>query len=226
MEFRTELKHHINYHDYLVIKSRISKFLSLDENVSENGYEYFIRSIYFDNYNDTALREKLDGLNKRHKYRIRFYNDNHSFIRLEKKSKINGLCKKDSCPITKEQVLKIIDNDIGFLIDSDIPLFHNLYFEMRANLLKPKTIVDYDREAYIYKTGNVRITFDKNLRSGLVSNDIFNKDLSRLTLADQNNMILEVKYDEFLPEVILDFLQLGERTKTSISKYALCRFHT
>ena len=225
MDFRSELKHYINYQDYLIIKSKISNFLTLDKNVYKDSFEYKIRSIYFDNFNNKVLEEKLLGLNKRDKFRIRLYNDDDSFIRLEKKSKINGLCKKISEPITKDEVLKIINNDIEFLIKSQKQLFQDLYIKMKTEFLKPKTIVDYEREAYIYKIGNVRITFDKNLRTGIVSNDIFNKELCTISPIDKDYTILEVKYDEFLPEFILDLIQLGERSKTSISKYALCRMY-
>lgn len=225
MDFRSELKHYINYQDYLIIRSKISNFLTLDKNVYKDSFEYKIRSIYFDNFNNKVLEEKLLGLNKRDKFRIRLYNDDDSFIRLEKKSKINGLCKKISEPITKDEVLKIINNDIEFLIKSQKQLFQDLYIKMKTEFLKPKTIVDYEREAYIYKVGNVRITFDKNLRTGIVSNDIFNKELCTISPIDKDYTILEVKYDEFLPEFILDLIQLGERSKTSISKYALCRMY-
>ena len=225
MDSRSELKHYINYQDYLIIKSKISNFLTLDKNVYKDSFEYKIRSIYFDNFNNKVLEEKLLGLNKRDKFRIRLYNDDDSFIRLEKKSKINGLCKKISEPITKDEVLKIINNDIEFLIKSQKQLFQDLYIKMKTEFLKPKTIVDYEREAYIYKVGNVRITFDKNLRTGIVSNDIFNKELCTISPIDKDYTILEVKYDEFLPEFILDLIQLGERSKTSISKYALCRMY-
>lgn len=225
MSFRNELKHYINYYDYLIIKGKISKFLSLDKNVYKNSSEYKIRSIYFDNFNDKVLKEKLLGLNKRDKFRIRLYNDDDTFIKLEKKSKINGLCKKISCDITKEEVLKIINNDIDFLINSNNKLFQELYFKMKTEFLKPKTIVDYDREAYIYNVGNVRLTFDKNLKTGIVSTNIFNINLETINPINKDYIIFEVKYDEFLPEVISNFIQLGERTKTSISKYALCRIY-
>ena len=225
MDFRSELKHYINYQDYLIIRSKISNFLTLDKNVYKDSFEYKIRSIYFDNFNNKVLEEKLLGLNKRDKFRIRLYNDDDSFIRLEKKSKINGLCKKISEPITKDEVLKIINNDIEFLIKSQKQLFQDLYIKMKTEFLKPKTIVDYEREAYIYKIGNVRITFDKNLRTGIVSNDIFNKELCTISPIDKDYIVLEVKYDEFLPEFILNLIQLGERSKTSISKYALCRMY-
>lgn len=225
MDFRSELKHYINYQDYLIIRSKISNFLTLDKNVYKDSFEYKIRSLYFDNFNNKVLEEKLLGINKRDKFRIRLYNDDDSFIRLEKKSKINGLCKKISCSITKDEVLSTINNDIDFLMKSDKPLFQDLYIKMKTEFLKPKTIVDYEREAYVYKIGNVRITFDKNLRTGIVSNDIFSKELCTISPINKEYIVLEVKYDEFLPEFILNLIQLGERSKTSISKYALCRMY-
>lgn len=224
MKFRHELKHFINFSDYLIIKSRLKNIAKLDYNCNENG-EYKIRSLYFDDYNDKALCQKLIGINNRHKFRIRLYNDDDSFIRLEKKSKINGLCQKVSAKITKSQCEDIISGNIDFLKDSTNPLFNDLYVKMVSERLKPKTIVDYTREAYIYETGNVRITFDKSIKTALSSVDILNKDLPTVETLDPRNIILEVKYDEFLPEIILDLIQVGERSKTSVSKYALCRMY-
>lgn len=149
VKFRHELKHYINFSDYISIKSRLRSIMHIDKNANENN-EYKIRSLYFDNVYDKALMEKVIGVPKRHKFRIRFYNDNHEFIRLEKKSKIRGLCLKDSEKITKEECEKIINGDIEFLRDSNKKLFIDLYSEMKGNLLRPKTIVDYTREAYIY----------------------------------------------------------------------------
>ena len=225
MNFRNELQDYTNYAHYLIIKSKISKILTLDKNCYENSCEYKIRSIYFENFNDKVLKEKLLGLNQRDKFRIRLYNNNDTFIKLEKKSKINGLCKKISCNITKQEVLKIINNDIDFLVKSNNELFQELYFKMKTEFLKPKTIVDYDREAYIYNVGNVRLTFDKNLKTGIVSQNIFNNELETINPINKDYIIFEVKYNEFLPDIILNLIQLGERTKTSISKYALCRMY-
>lgn len=113
-KFRHELKHYINYSDYLAIKSRLRTIMHIDRNANSEN-EYRIRSLYFDNVYDKALMEKVIGVPKRDKFRIRFYNDNHEFIRLEKKSKIRGLCLKDSERITKEECLKVINGDIEFL---------------------------------------------------------------------------------------------------------------
>lgn len=224
MKMRHELKHYINHLDYLTIKNRISHIASIDINAKENN-QYQIRSIYFDDYNNRVLSEKIVGLNNRDKFRIRFYNFDSSFIKLEKKSKIKGLCKKTSSIITKEECESIFLGEIDFLRESDNHLFNELYVRIRSENLKPKTVVDYTREAYIYDVGNVRVTFDKSIKTGLSSTDVFNSVLPTIATPDPEIVILEVKYDEFLPELIADVIQLGDRNKTSVSKYAMCRIY-
>ena len=224
VKFRHELKHYINFSDYISIKSRLRSIMHMDKNANENN-EYKIRSLYFDNVYDKALMEKVIGVPKRHKFRIRFYNDNHEFIRLEKKSKIRGLCLKDSEKITKEECEKIINGDIEFLRDSNKKLFIDLYSEMKGNLLRPKTIVDYTREAYIYPIGNVRITFDKSVRTGLNNINMFDDNLATIETIDNKYIVLEVKFDEFLPQIIRDIIQVKERRATSISKYEAARIY-
>ena len=224
VKFRHELKHYINFSDYISIKSRLRSIMHIDKNANENN-EYKIRSLYFDNVYDKALMEKVIGVPKRDKFRIRFYNNNHEFIRLEKKSKIRGLCLKESEKITKEECEKIINGDIEFLRDSNKKLFIDLYSEMKGNLLRPRTIVDYTREAYIYPMGNVRITFDKSIRTGLNSINMFDDNLPTIETIDNKYIVLEVKFDEFLPEVIRNIIQVKERRATSISKYEAARIY-
>ncbi|NFO14022.1 polyphosphate polymerase domain-containing protein [Clostridium botulinum] len=223
-KFRHELKHYINFSDYLAIKSRIRSIMHIDKNANKDN-EYKIRSLYFDNAYDKVLMEKVIGLSKRDKFRIRFYNDNHEFIRLEKKSKIRGLCLKDSTRISKEECEKIINGKIEFLKYSNDKLFIDLYAQMKGQLLRPKTIVDYTREAYIYPIGNVRITFDKSVRTGIQSVNMFDDDLPTIETIDNNYIVLEVKFDEFLPQVIQDIIQVNERRSTSISKYEAARIY-
>ncbi|MDU6427565.1 MAG: polyphosphate polymerase domain-containing protein [Clostridium perfringens] len=223
-KFRHEIKHYINYSDYRAIKNRLMHIMKIDANASENN-EYKIRSLYFDNLNDKVLMEKINGVNYREKFRIRFYNDNHSFIKLEKKSKINGLCLKDSELISKEECEKILKGDIEFLRYSNKPLFIEFYSKIKGDLLKPKSIVDYVREAYIYRLGNVRITFDKKIRTGIYSTNIFNSEVPTIEAIDNNIVVLEVKYDEFLPELIQDIIQTNERRASAISKYAASRIY-
>lgn len=222
---RHEIKVFINYSDYISIRNRLKNVAEVDRNASENGI-YHIRSIYFDNFNDKALMEKINGYNNREKFRIRFYNHNHSFIRLEKKSKSNGLCYKSSAPLTKEDCKKILNGDIEFLRDSDKDVLKEFYCKLKYQCLKPKTIVDYTREAYIYKAGNVRVTVDSNIKSGLYSTNIFDSDLPTLGLVNDNPIILEIKYDNFLPDIIRDLIQTNIRSQTAVSKYAACRLFT
>ena len=224
MKFRNEIKHFINFADYLIIKSRLKHIMPMDSFSRKNG-EYKIRSLYFDNYNDKALNEKLIGISIREKFRIRFYNDDPSFIRLEKKMKFNNACQKLSTRITKEQCQSIIENKIDFLNESDDVLFKELYLKMKNQVLRPKTIVDYHREAYVFRIGNVRITFDKSVRTGILSKDMFDKDLPTVETLDKKYIILEVKFDEFLPDMIKAVIQTNERRASSISKYALCRIY-
>ena len=224
IKFRHELKHFINYSDYLQIRNRI-RFVAKIDKASGSNEKYKIRSLYFDNLYDKALLEKLNGINNREKFRIRFYNDDTSFIRLEKKCKINGLTQKQGTRITEDECTKIINNDLDWIKNSKNALLLEFYSKSNYLLLKPKTIVDYVRIAYIYEPGNVRITFDMDVKSGLYSKDLFEKDLPSINSIEGNSIILEVKYDEFLPQIITDLIQTNNRQATAISKYASCRIY-
>ena len=223
MKFRHEIKHQINTADYYSIMGRLKHVIGRDLNAGDEG-EYKIRSIYFDNCYDKVLTEKALGLNNREKFRIRFYNDDTSLIKLEKKSKINGLCLKVDEPISKEECEMIQRGDIEFLKESSKKLFNELYVKVKNQLLRPKTIVDYMREAYVYKPGNVRITFDKKIETGIWNTDFLSGDVVTKSIISNDYMVLEVKWDEYLPEIIQDCVQQG-RLSSSVSKYALCRMH-
>ena len=145
MKYRHEYKHRINLADVMILKQRLGVILSHDKHSGEDG-TYIVKSLYFDSYTDKALREKVDGVNKREKFRIRYYGNDTSFIRLEKKSKINGLCSKVSENITAEECAKIINGDIGFLLESKKELLQELYAKMKYHMLRPRSIVAYTRE--------------------------------------------------------------------------------
>ncbi len=217
---RHEYKHRITYGDYLMIKSRLKVLARQDSHVGGNG-TYTVHSLYFDNLSDKALREKLDGADRREKFRIRYYNDDTDYICLEKKSKISGLCEKQSAPLTKEECMKICNGEIGFLRASGQPLLQELYAKMRYQLLKPKVIVDYEREPYVYEPGNVRITFDSNIRTSLYHNRLFCGQYPGIPAGE--GMILEVKYDAFLPEIMERAVRIPCRQAAAFSKYAVCR---
>ncbi len=220
MPYRHEYKHCINMADYLMLDSKIKLFAEHDEHC-ENG-SYFIRSLYFDNYMDKALREKLDGISVREKFRIRYYNMDDSFILLEKKSKHKGLTLKEQAPLTRKQVKRIMAGDCEFLAQSDNLLLNEFYAKLEGECLRPKLIVDYTRQAYVYAPGNVRITFDYDIHSNVFTDDFFSDVLSSTPVP--NTIIMEVKYGEFLPQIIADLLRLDGRQTASFSKYAAGRY--
>ena len=223
-KFRHEIKHFINSLDNCILRTRLKQIMSPDTFALEDG-KYKIRSLYFDNFNDKALLEKINGVNNREKFRIRFYNDDPSFIILEKKSKTRGLCLKDSVQISYENCKRIVEGDIAWMLDSNNPLLLELYIKMQNEFLRPKTVVDYTREAYMYKPGNVRITIDSNIKTGIFSKDLLNPNLPTIGMYPPGYSILEVKFDEFLPEIISDMLQTNEHRSTSVSKYVACRIY-
>lgn len=217
---RHEHKLYINLSDYMQLSSKLKHIAQLDKNSAEgNGYK--IRSLYFDNYADKAVMEKLSGLSRREKFRIRLYNDDASFIRLEKKSKANRLCYKESAFITKEQCHEVLEGRYDFLKEGPDPLFLELYTKIINQNLRPKTIVDYTREAYIYPAGNVRVTFDKFIKTSNKVQGLFDPML--VTVPAANAIILEIKYDGFIPEIIRQTIQIGNRHETEFSKYVVSR---
>jgi len=224
VKYRHEIKHYINAHDCSILRSKLKHVMNLDSHAGPDG-NYLIRSLYFETPDDKALMEKITGVDNREKFRIRLYNNDHSYIKLEKKSKINGLTAKQSAKLTKEQCRDILEGDIEWMKDSEKPVLNELYYKMKHQQLKPRTIVDYLREAYVLKAGNVRVTMDKSIRTGLQSTDLLDINLPVVETLDRRIAVLEVKYDEFLPEIISDIIQLGERHKLSVSKYALCRMY-
>jgi len=224
IKFRHEIKHYINSADCLLLQRKLRCVMEPDLNGGPDG-SYLIRSLYFDTPENKALMEKIDGVDNREKIRIRLYNHDDSLIKLEKKMKVNGLTAKLSVNISKEQCKDILDGNIKWMKDTDNPVLIEIYHKMMHQHLRPRTIVDYTRNAYVYSPGNVRVTIDKSIRTGLMSNDLFSRELPTVETLPKHLAVLEVKYDEFLPEVIGDILQIGDRQKLSVSKYALCRMY-
>lgn len=222
MNFRHEWKHEISLSDFVALRYRLSAVAQSDAHVIDRTYDIY--SLYFDNLSDKALREKLDGVNNREKFRLRYYNKDSSLIHLEKKSKQNGLSSKDSATITAEETQAIIDGDHAWMAASSQQLIRELHFKMTVQQLRPKTIVAYTREPYIFPAGNVRVTIDYNIRTGLRCTDFLNPELITIP-AGNAPIILEVKWDAFLPDIIRDAVQLNNRHSCAFSKYAACRIY-
>jgi len=221
--YRNELKHVIDAGDKAAICASLRAIARLDEHAGPDG-RYKIRSLYFDNLYDTALREKLDGVNEREKFRIRYYNDDPSVIHLEKKVKRNGLGYKVSADLTKEEAQRIVDGDTDWMATSGRALVIELYSKMKSQGLRPKTIVDYTRTPFVYGPGNVRVTIDEDIRTGLQCTDFLNPDCVTIP-AGERVILLEVKWDEYLPTVIQRAVQVKNRRTGAFSKYQTCRIY-
>lgn len=219
---RHELKYHISPAEMAVLRSVLSPLMRHDPNGNEHN-EYLIRSLYFDTLNDDALEEKIAGVGNRKKYRIRIYNHSDQVIKLECKSKYGDLISKQSARISRELAQQLIAGDPSGLEAMEKPLFHDLYREMRHRLMRPVVIVDYIREAYIHPVEDVRITFDKQLRTGLNSTDLFNAELPTYPVFEDETDILEVKFNEFLPVHLQSVLSGVTAQRSAISKYTWCR---
>ena len=219
---RHELKYHITSAEMTVLRGVLRPLMQLDPNGNERN-EYHIRSLYFDTINDDALEEKIAGVGNRKKYRIRIYNFSDRVIKLECKSKYGDLISKQSVTIPRDLAEQLIAGDPEGLQRMRHPLFHDVFREMRTRLLRPAVIVDYVREAYIHPAEEVRITFDKQLRTGLYSSDMFNPGLPTYPVFDDPVEILEVKYDEFLPSYLQSVLSGITAQRSAVSKYVWCR---
>lgn len=222
IKYRHEWKHVLNTTDLLILRQRLRAIMESDPHAIDGIYH--IRSLYFDNLEDKALREKIDGVNMREKFRIRLYNCNSSLIHLEKKSKKNGLGTKYSAKLSAEEAQKIVEGDIDWMLQSESSLIQELYCKMRYQGMRPKTIVDYTREPFIFRPGNVRVTLDYDIRTGLHSTDFLNPDAVTIPAGDAP-LLIEVKWDEFLPGIIRDAVSLPDRRVGSFSKYAQCRVY-
>lgn len=208
--------------DLPVLRARLAAVAAPDPHAAGGRYE--VRSLYFDDLRDRALLEKLNGVNMREKFRIRCYNGDASLLLLEKKSKIDGLCRKEQARLSLEEVRAIVYCREDLLSDGGKPLLRELLLKMRIQGLRPKTIVDYTREPFVYAPGNVRVTLDYNIRTGITCTDFLDPGCVTVPAGDAA-AVLEVKWDAFLPSVIRDAVQLPGRHASAFSKYAACRVY-
>ena len=222
MDYRHEWKHEINEADLRTLRMRLQAIMKSDPHAKDG--KYMIRSLYFDTWADRALREKLNGVSVREKFRIRCYNGDTGFIHLEKKSKWNNLGNKQTAGLTAEEAQAIVDGRLDWMKEHPHGLVRELYAKMRTEELRPRTIVDYTREPFVYGPGNTRVTLDYNIRTGLGCTDFLNPDCIMIP-AGGAPIILEVKWDTVLPDIIRDAIQLPGRRAGAFSKYAQCRIY-
>jgi len=221
-QLRMEQKYYLHMHDYMVLRMKVAKLLTLDPySIDVDGYN--IRSLYFDDPRRTALETKNDGIFKRQKFRIRIYNNSDEHIALERKNKVGDYVAKESVVLTRPQYDQILNGDYSSLYDSGEPLARDFYAAMTSYGYLPTVIVDYWREAYIYREGNVRITFDKRLAVGSNHLDLFYPELMLSEIIMPGLTIMEVKFDDMLPNVVRSIITPANHQRSSISKYVLCK---
>ena len=221
--WRHEQKFWISNYQYHRLRSAFRGILYIDKHCYEEG-DYNIRSLYFDSHQGEAAFDKLSGLSVRRKFRMRIYNRSSDVITMEIKNRFQDRISKQTCALQLDQALELIEGELPRLQDQN-PVLMQLYHEMNQKLIKPTVLVEYDREAYVHPMGNVRITFDKNLRSGGSRIDIFHPSPCSISVHSFEQMILEVKFDDFLPMTIRKILSQQLIGPQTISKYYLCRQH-
>ncbi|WP_102692264.1 polyphosphate polymerase domain-containing protein [Rummeliibacillus pycnus] len=220
--FRHELKYYLNKIEYIALRKKVSEMLTLDKNsVNEEGYH--ISSLYFDGMHNHSIYDKNNGIFHREKYRIRIYNGSDKKITLERKSKHGDFICKESASITRTEYDSILNGDIHVLADKEEKLLTDFKTGLCYRNFRPVVIVDYIREAYVYEPGNVRITFDKQLTAGLNTIDLFDENIISQEVLLPEQVILEVKFDHFLPDMIRKIVQPERLVRSAISKYVLCR---
>lgn len=221
LKYRHELKYLMSYPDYVLVKMRIQQIMKLDRNASSDGY-YVVRSLYFDDYHNSAYHEKQQGVPERKKYRIRIYNYSDNLIQLECKYKVNRYVRKETAPLTRQEFSWLINGSPQFLLNTEFDLHKIFYHEYVSNVLRPRVIVDYEREPFVLPVGDVRVTFDKNVRAGMGGFALFDKKLSTTEVLPSGNLVMEVKFTEFLPEIVRQTLTSGVSEFLAISKYIMC----
>lgn len=217
-KYRHELKFIISPSIAKILKQRLKLIMDVDNNSIDGCY--LIKSLYFDDRFSKAYYEKLDGILYRTKYRIRMYNNDDNFIRLEKKMKHNYMTKKEQTKISKNTCLKILNNDFDKTDDKLLNEFINC---IKYKGLIPSIIVNYKRYAYTYPISDVRITFDEELKSGLYNYDLFDEKKPLYNIYNDNEIVLEVKFNDILPEHIAITLSTVPMFKQAVSKFARCR---
>ena len=217
MKYRYEEKYLINNLQIEILKNTLGCIMQKDENINSEEGSYFIRSLYFDDYKNTSYFQVLDGLGIREKYRVRYYNYDKSYMILEKKSKTNNLGNKIKDKLTEKEVEMLCD-EIPF--DSSKKVLGELCRNIKTKLYKPVVIIDYMRMAFVFPINDVRITIDFNISCSNEFSKFFCKNLNSIPLLEKNHAILEVKYNDYLPDLIKNIIYKNNLQKMSFSKYS------
>lgn len=219
--YRHEYKYRIDACQEAILRIWAQGLLLPDPHVGKDG-TYLVRSLYLDDLFDSCLEENLAGTDPRSKFRIRYYNDDPTRLTLEKKSKVRGMTRKESCPITASECEALLEGK-SLQPDPNDPVRCALLTELQIRDLRPKCIVTYERIPFIYPGGNVRVTFDRGIATSSDLEHFLNGDYVQRPILPPGETVLEVKWDEVLPRHIREGLNLEGLTWTAFSKYFFCR---
>lgn len=220
--YRVEDKFSCGEREMFFLRARLQSVMEIDGN-QKNRDGYQITSVYFDDLWDTCLYESINGVRERCKYRIRIYDNNFQMIKLEIKHKKDSRIYKESKTINFEQMKTLLQGECIKDSDGKDPVINQMNLAIKTRKLEPAVIVEYDRTAFIYEPGNVRITLDSNLRYSTDFNDFISGKKESYRIVPETNRVIEVKYDEFLPSFISGILENGNMSQTAFSKYCICR---
>ncbi len=221
-KFRHELKYFINQGEAFLLEEKLHATMDRDP-FAHRKHGYFIRSLYFDNYANRAVHDKIDGVEDRKKYRIRIYNLKDDNIRLECKEKKSNYISKRSIAIQRSTCEALMQGNPLPLLKYKHPLALEMYIAMTSELLRPVVLVDYTRQAFVHPLQDVRITIDKDLRTGFLCTDLFDPNVATISAKGSYDMILEVKFNQYLPSYFHQLIQMESLQKSAISKYIYCR---
>lgn len=217
--FRHEMKYLISSAEKEVLCRNLDTIIHRDSHAK--GGQYTVRSLYFDTRDYDSYVDKIAGVEEREKYRIRIYNENDSIIRLECKKKLDSYIKKTSAPLTRQEYEQIMKGDAFFLFHRKEEVCRDFYDKVMLEGEKPVVTVDYERIPFVFPYGDVRITFDMNIRARMET-DLFDFEAKPMPVLENDLLVMEVKYTEYLPDIIRDVLQVKDSVYTAYSKYTMC----
>ena len=219
--YREEKKFLLNAEEFITRSHMLEQFMIQDEHNGALGYK--IRSLYFDTEYDEDFFGKLEGLELRRKIRLRIYDPKDQFAKLEMKQKQGVYQLKRSLSITREDAIRLTEGDYSPLLNYSEPFAAECYALMRMQNYRPKTIVEYNRKAFIAKENKIRITFDSNIIATETDMNLFSENLNMYSVMDKFGVVLEVKFNGFLLGYIKDMLAVTNKSELSVSKYMLAR---
>jgi hypothetical protein len=221
--YRHELKYFTSFTNQKVLSEAFRSTLAPDPNGDENN-EYWIRSLYFDSIENDDFYDKEIGVKSRKKIRLRIYDVEQPWVKLEIKNKDEQYMLKETASLTREESRALIRGERDFLLSTGNLTLNRVYYFMTRDIYRPAIIIDYEREAYVGSLQDIRITFDKNIRAGFVDFDIFNPRLNLESVFEYPTMVVEVKYNRFMPAWITDILSAFHSERYAVSKYCLGRY--